>query len=84
MTTTTGHAMITATVMEHTDGRPIAYIDATSVAVFAYQQLDGSYVVAIDTRDDEAADRLHVLIDGRVMDLTGHSDGQPRNQAPLW
>ena len=34
------HASVTITteLLVHADGRPIAYIDATAVAVFAYQQ----------------------------------------------
>jgi hypothetical protein len=45
---------ITTELMEHTDGRPVAYIDATAVAVFAFHQPDGTHVVDIHTRDDTA------------------------------
>ena len=37
-------ATITAELLEHADGRPVAYIDATGIAVFACQQPDGTYV----------------------------------------
>ena len=45
-------ATITTELMEHADGRRIAYIDATAVAIFAYQQPNGTYVIDIRTRDD--------------------------------
>jgi hypothetical protein len=51
-------ATITTELMEHADGRPIAYIDATAVAIFVYQQPDHTYVIDIHTRDDSAAGRL--------------------------
>jgi hypothetical protein len=57
-------ATITAELIKHADGRPIAYIDATAVAIFTYQQPDGSYVVDICTRDDIPKKRLHLLLDG--------------------
>ena len=47
-------ATITTELLEHADGRPVAYIDATAVAVFAYQEPDGTYVIDICTRDDIA------------------------------
>jgi hypothetical protein len=50
--------------MEHADGRPVAYIDASAVAIFTYQQPDGTYVIAIHTRDDSACGRLRLLVDG--------------------
>jgi hypothetical protein len=57
-------ASITTELLEHTDGRPVAYIDATAVAIFAYQRPDGTYVIDICTREDIAADRLRLLLDG--------------------
>src|SRR6266487_1538627 len=52
---------ITAELMEHADGRPVAYIDATGIAVFACQQPDGTYVIDICTRDDTAGGRLRLF-----------------------
>ncbi len=63
-------ATITTELMEHADGRPIAYIDATAVAIFAYQQPDGTYVVDICTRDELASGRLRLLLDGESVVLT--------------
>ena len=57
-------ATITTELLEHADGRPIAYIDATAVAVFAYQQPDGTYVIEICTREDITERRLRLLLDG--------------------
>jgi hypothetical protein len=57
-------ATITTELLEHSDGRPVAYVDATAVAVFAYQQPDGSYLVEICTREDITDSRLRVLLDG--------------------
>jgi hypothetical protein len=55
---------ITTELIEHADGRPVAYVDATSLAVFAYQKPDGSYVIDISTRDDIPLEQLDVLLDG--------------------
>jgi hypothetical protein len=60
-------ATITAELIEHADGRPIAYIDATGVAIFAYQECDGTYVIEICARDDTALGRLTMLLDGRAL-----------------
>jgi hypothetical protein len=57
-------ATITTELLEHADGRPVAYIDASAIAVFAYQQPDGSYVVEICTREDITDRRLHLPLDG--------------------
>lgn len=57
-------ATITTEVMEHADGRPVAYVDATAVAVFAYQEPDGTYVIDICTRVDIAPEQLRLLLDG--------------------
>jgi hypothetical protein len=63
---------ITAELLEHADGRPVAYIDATGVAVFACQQPDGTYVIDICTRDDTADGRLRLLLDGQpLLDTPG-------------
>jgi len=56
-------ATITTELLEHADGRPVAYIDASAIAVFAYQQPDGSYVVEICTREDITPGRLRLLLD---------------------
>jgi len=56
-------ATITTELLEHADGRSIAYIDATAIAVFAYQQPDGTYVIEICTREDIAPGRLRLLLD---------------------
>ena len=58
---------ITTELMQHADGSPIGYVDATTVAVFTYQQPDGSYVIDIRTRDDIARGRLRLLLDGQVL-----------------
>jgi hypothetical protein len=68
------HATITAELLEHADGRPVAYIDATAVAVFACQQPDGTYVIHICTRDDTADGRLRLLLDGQPLPGTSGSD----------
>jgi hypothetical protein len=60
-------ATITAELLEHADGRSVAYIDATAVAVFACQQPDGTYVIDICTRDDTADGRLRLLLDGQPL-----------------
>jgi hypothetical protein len=69
-------ATITAEVMVHADGRPIAYIDATAVVVFAYQQPSGAYVIDIYTRDDTAAGRLRLLIDGELVPTAMAGQGE--------
>ena len=61
---------ITAELIRHADGRAIAYIDATAVAVFTYQQPDGSYVIDIRTRDDIECGRLRLLFDGQPLSDT--------------
>jgi hypothetical protein len=58
---------ITTELIEHADGRHVAYIDATSVVVFAYQQPDGGYAIEIHTRDDAACGRLRLLLDGESL-----------------
>jgi hypothetical protein len=58
---------ITAELMQHVDGRSIAYIDASAVAVFTYQQPNGTYVIDIRTRDDIASGRLCLLLDGQAL-----------------
>ena len=60
-------ATITTELLEHADGRPIAYIDATAIAVFAYQQPDGTYVIDISTRDDIPQRQLRLLLDGGLL-----------------
>lgn len=57
-------ATIAAELLEHADGRPVAYIDATAVAVFTYQLPDGAYVIDVYTRDDITHGRLRLLLDG--------------------
>lgn len=54
---------ITAEVIAHADGRPIAYIDATGIAVFAFQDFDGTFIIDIRTRD-LSGERARVLLDG--------------------
>jgi hypothetical protein len=58
---------ITVELMQHADGRAIAYIDATAVAVFTYQQPDGTYIIDIRTRDDIACSRLRLLLDDQPL-----------------
>jgi hypothetical protein len=62
---TSSATTITTEVMEHADGRPIAYTDATAVVVFTYQEPDGTYTIDIHTRDDIATARLRILLDER-------------------
>ena len=57
-------ATVTTELIAHADGRPIAYIDATAIAVFAYQKRNGTYVIDICSRDDIPVERLHLLLDG--------------------
>jgi hypothetical protein len=54
---------ITAELIRDAEGRPVAYIDATAVAVFAYQGPGGALVIDIRTRDDTADGRLCLLLD---------------------
>jgi hypothetical protein len=54
---------ITTELIRHTDGGPVAYIDA-AVAVFAYQQANGSHVIEITTRERIPAGQLRLLLDG--------------------
>jgi hypothetical protein len=73
---------ITAELLEHADGRPVAYIDATGVAVFACQQPDGTYVIDICTRDDTAGGRLRLLLDGQpLLDTPGCDEACPASHA---
>jgi hypothetical protein len=65
----TSCATVTTEVLERSDGRPIACIDATGLVVFAYQQPDGSCVVDMYTRDDTVSTQLHVLLDGEPLAL---------------
>jgi hypothetical protein len=67
-------ATITVELLEHADGRPVAYIDATAVAVFACQQPDGIYVIDICTRDDTATGRLRLFLDGQPVPGTPGGD----------
>ncbi len=67
MTTMIAPGTITTELLEHADGRPIAYVDATGVVVFAYQEPNGTYVVDICTRDDTAAGRLQLMLDGHPL-----------------
>ena len=67
MTAGTGLSAITTELMAHADGRPIAYTDATGIAVFAYQQPDHTYVIEIHTRDDTVGERLCLLLDGEPL-----------------
>jgi hypothetical protein len=60
-------ATITTELIERADGRPVAYVDATAVAVFAYQDPDGTYVIEICTRDDIPMGQLGVLLDGNAL-----------------
>lgn len=60
-------ATITAELLEHADGRPVAYVDGTTVAVFAYQQPDGTFVIDICTRDHAICGQLRLLLDGEPL-----------------
>lgn len=63
---------LTVELMKHADGRPVAYIDATGIAVFAYRQPNGRYIVDICTRD-RAGEQTDVLLDGLL--VAGRSIG---------
>ena len=65
---------ITAELFEHADGRHVAYIDATGIAVFACQQPDGTYVIDICTRDDTTDGRLRLFLDGQPLPGTPGCD----------
>jgi hypothetical protein len=67
MTTLPVAAAITADLLAHADGRPIACTDATAVVVFVYQDPAGTYVIDIHTRDQAADGRLRVLLDQRPL-----------------
>lgn len=54
---------VTAEVLRHADGRPIAYIDATAIAIFVQQRPDGSHLISIYTRHDSADDQIQILVD---------------------
>jgi hypothetical protein len=58
-------ATITTDLLEHADGRPVAYIDATAIAVFAYQEPDGTHVIDVHTRGDVLPERMRLLLDGK-------------------
>jgi hypothetical protein len=74
-------ATITAELLDHADGGPVAYIDATGVAVFARQEHDGTYVIDICTRDDTASGRLQLLLDGQpLLDPPGGDDAHPASR----
>lgn len=60
-------ATITTELLAHADGRPIAYIDATAIAIFTYQQPDGTYVIDICTRNDIAPGQLRPILDGEPL-----------------
>jgi hypothetical protein len=72
---------ITAELFEHADGRHVAYIDATGIAVFACQQPDGTYVIDICTRDDSADGLLRLFLDGQPLPGT-LGGGQARLATP--
>ena len=61
-------ATITTELMEHADGRPVTYIDATDIVVFTWQQPDGTFIIAIYTRHDRACGRVQLLLDGEPQD----------------
>jgi hypothetical protein len=70
---TANPSTITAELMQHADGRAIAYIDATAIAVFTYQQPDGTYVIDIRTRHDITCSRLRLVLDGQPLPDTPDS-----------
>ena len=68
---------ITTDLLEHADGRPVAYVNVTIVAVFAYQQPDGTYVIDIHTRDDIPGGQLRLLLDGEPLTGTHQQEQTP-------
>jgi len=70
---------ITTELLQHADGRPVAYVDATSIAVFICQQHDGTYVIDICTRDDRGH-RLRLLLDGEPLPALAHRPGLSHGQ----
>jgi hypothetical protein len=61
---------ITAEMMTAADGRPVAYIDATAVAVFTYQDPRGVHVIDIHLREDIPPGRLRLLLNGQPLATT--------------
>ncbi len=55
-----------AALIEHAGGRAVAYIDATAIAVFTYQDTDGTYVIDICTRVN-CSRQTRVLLDGHPL-----------------
>jgi len=62
---------ITAELIESHDGRPVAYVDATAVAVFTHQEPDGSYLIDIHIRDDTVHGQLRIHLDGEPLPTDG-------------
>jgi hypothetical protein len=84
MTPATTADTIGAYMMEHADGRPIAYVDAAGLAVYTYQQPDGAYTVEVYTHDDATADRLRLLVDGCLMNYGDRGDRPRPCREPPW
>lgn len=72
------HAPLTITteVLEHADGRPIAYVDATAVVVFAHWQPEGACVIEIFTRENIGS-VMQVLLDGISLIKRGDRSDRP-------
>lgn len=82
---TRASANITTELIAHADGRAVAYIDATSVVIFVYQEDDGSYVISVYTRDDSVDGRLCLRLDGqpiRVVASCSHDRAGRCRQRP--
>ncbi|MGP3920570.1 hypothetical protein [Nonomuraea sp. 10N515B] len=56
---------IEAEMLESSVGWPIARVHADQVTGYIHQAIDGGIVVDLYTRDQAAADRLRVLVDGQ-------------------
>ena len=69
-------AAVTVELMEHADGRPVAYIDATVIAVFAYQLPDGSFMVDICTRDS-TGEQVRIVLDGAPVKISNGGPYRP-------
>lgn len=62
-------ATITAQELEQCNGRPLAYVDADTLAVYVFQRDDGDVVIDAYPRDDQAREHLHIQLDGLPVPL---------------
>ncbi|WP_327107239.1 hypothetical protein [Nonomuraea glycinis] len=58
---------IGAEMLEDRHGWPIARVHADQMVGYIHQAMDGGILVELFTRDEDAADRLRVLVDGQPL-----------------